>query len=243
MNKVMVLAGKEFKGYFSSWLAYIFIACFVLASLTFFFFVEKFLGAGRADVRGFFAWVPITLAFLVPGLTMRQWARENEMGSIELLMTLPASTAELVCGKFLGTLGLVAVALAFTLGVPITAEVLGDLDWGPVFGGYFAALLVGAAYVAIGLFVSTWFSDQFMALLIGWVTCGVLGMMSHEIVLGWMVEWPQWIPDSLSFFGFWGHFKAIERGVLDLRDIIFYLCATGMFLFLNVCRLRFMRWA
>lgn len=243
MNRVMVLARKEFRGYFTSWVAYFFIALFVLVSLLLFFFQAEFFAVGRAELRGLFAWFPLTLALLVPGLTMRQWAREREMGSIELLLTLPAKSGELVVGKFLGSTALVAVALAFTLGAPITAACLGDLDTGPVIGGYVAALLLGAAYVAIGLFVSSWFSDQFVALVTGWVVCLFLAALSNPDVLSALAGWPEWALETLSFLGFWSRFEAIERGVLDLRDVGWYVSVTALFLFLNAQRLRLQRWA
>lgn len=238
MNKTLVLASKEFRGYFSSWLAYIFIAIFVTASAVTFFYLDPFFSNGRAEVRGFFAWLPLTLAILVPGLTMRQWAKENEMGSIELLMTLPAKTHELVMGKFLGTLSFVAVALVFTFGIPITASVFGDLDWGPVIGGYAAAILLGGVYVALGLFVSSCFNDQFPALLVGWLACGILAAMSHDAVLSWASRLPEIVTESMSFLGLWSRFRAIERGVLDFRDLAYYLACVAVFLYLNVCRLR-----
>ncbi|MCB9831263.1 MAG: ABC transporter permease subunit [Planctomycetes bacterium] len=242
MSKSLVLAGKEFRSYFSSWLAYIFIALFVAAALVSFFFLAGFFADGRAELRGYFSWLPLTLAILVPGLTMRQWAKENEMGSIELLMTLPAHTRDLVLGKFLGTMGFVAVALLFTLGIPITVEILGDLDWGPVVGGYAAALLLGGAYVAIGLYVSSWFHDQFPALLVGWLLCGLLAAVGHETVLGWCEALPAFVSRTFAFVGFWDRFRAIERGVLDLRDVAYYLSVTGLFLYLNVARIRTKRW-
>jgi ABC-type transport system involved in multi-copper enzyme maturation permease subunit len=242
MSRILVLASKEFRSYFSSWVAYLFIAIFFIATFSLFFFVEKFFGVGRADARGLFAWLPLTLAFLVPGLTMRQWAREREMGSVEVLLTLPASPWELVVGKFFGCLGLVAVALLFTIGMPITAAWLGDLDWGPVIGGYVAALLLGGAYVAIGLFVSSWFADQFIALIAAGFLCILLAVMSSEAVLAW-ADGVENLRETLSFVGFWSRFDAIERGVLDLRDIGFYLSVTLLFLFLNSCRLRLMRWS
>jgi ABC-2 type transport system permease protein len=242
MSQAMVMAGKEFKGYFNSLSAYFFIGLFVVASAGAFFWVEKFFGVGRAEVRPFFHWVPGLLAVLVPGITMRQWARENEMGSIELLMTLPVRSAELVLGKFLGCLGLLAVALFFTLGLPITAAALGDLDWGPVAGGYVAALFLGAAYIAIGMFVSSWFSDQFLAWIVSFVLCLLLAFVGHERVLDWLADMPR-LTAAIRLFALWPHFTNIERGVFDFRDIVYYLSVTGFFLFLNVCMLRLRRWA
>ncbi|MEE9394991.1 MAG: ABC transporter permease [Planctomycetota bacterium] len=243
MSRICVLAAKEFKSFFSSWVAYFFILVFVMASLWFFFFHAEFFGRGRAEIRGLFEWLPLTLAILVPGLTMRQWAREREMGSIELLLTLPASTSELVLGKFFGCLALVFVALLFTLGIPITASSLGDLDWGPVVGGYCAALLLGSAYIAIGLLVSSWFTDQFVALITGWMICVFMAAISHESVLFWATDISKTLADTLGFVGFWSRFDSIERGVLDFRDVAYYLSVTGLFLYLNTCRLRLQRWA
>ncbi|MCA9319983.1 MAG: ABC transporter permease subunit [Planctomycetes bacterium] len=243
MNRIWTVAGREFRGYFNSWLAYIFVVLFVSVSMVAFFYVGEFFGTGRADVSPFFRSLPLTLLFLVPGLTMRQWARENEMGSLEILMTLPAQTWELVTGKFLGTMGLVGVSLLFTIGIPITAATLGELDWGPVIGGYAAGLLLAGAYVAIGLFVSSWFADQFLALVGGAVVCGLFGLLSWPVVMDWAAGLPEFLRDSSRFLGFWSRFDAIQRGVLDLRDILFYLTVTILFLFLNVCRLRLRRLA
>lgn len=242
MNASLVMAGKEFRGYFHSLSAYFFIGIFVLCCVLSFFVLEKFFGIGRAEARGFFHWIPGLLALFVPGITMRQWARENEMGSIELLMTLPVGSWQLVLGKFLGCLGLVAVALGFTITIPITVATLGDLDAGPVIGGYFAALFLGAAYVAVGMFVSSWFSDQFVALIVSLALCFTLAFMGHDKVLDWLAGWPS-VVSGLRFVGLWPRFQSIERGVFDFRDVAYYVTVTGFFLFLNVAKLRFRRWA
>ncbi len=243
MSKIWVLAGKEFRGYFSSWLAYIFIAAFVLSSVVTFFYLDRFFGNGRAEIRGFFAWLPFTLAILVPGLTMRQWAKENETKSIEFLMTLPTKTSFLVMGKFTGTMGFVLVSLLFTVGIPMTAANLGDLDWGPVVGGYAAAILLGAVYTAIGLFVSACFDDQFPALLTGWLVCAFLAGMNHDVVLSWVSHLPGFVGDIMRFFGLWQRFHAIGRGIVDLRDLLYSLSVIAVFLYLNVCRLQSVRYA
>ncbi|HGY91046.1 MAG TPA: hypothetical protein ENK43_07725 [Planctomycetes bacterium] len=243
MSRVLVLASKEFKSYFNSWLAYVFIACFVTVSMLAHFYWGEFFGTGRADISPFFRSLPLTLLILVPGLTMRQWARESEMGSIELLMTLPAQGWQLVLGKFLGTLGLVAVALLCTAGIPLTAAWLGDLDWGPVLAGYLAALLLGGAYVALGLFASSWFREQFLALIGSAALCSLFGLMSWPKVLGWASNISETAVSVLGFVGFYGRFEAIQRGVIDFRDVAWYLSITALFLFFNVCRLHLRRLA
>ena len=148
---VLKIAGKELAGFFASPAAFLFLGAFVAATLFAFFWVETFFARNIADVRPLFQWMPILLIFLVAALTMRAWAEERRSGTLELLLTAPVSPTALVLGKFIGGLALVAVALALTLPLTVSVALLGPLDWGPVFGGYVAALALAGAYVAIGL--------------------------------------------------------------------------------------------
>jgi len=131
------------------------LALFLLVTLFAFFWVETFFARNIADVRPLFQWMPILMIFLVAALTMRQWSEEQKMGTLEVLLTLPVSLAKLVAGKFFAVLALVAAALFLTAGLPVSVAMLGALDWGPVIGGYLGALLMAAAYIAMGLFVSS----------------------------------------------------------------------------------------
>ncbi len=152
-------------------------------------------------------------------------------------MTLPASTTQIVMVKCFGCLLLVAVSLLFTLGIPITADIYGALDWGPVIGGHLGAILMGGAYISIGLFVSSWFRDQFVALLVAAVICGAFAFASHEMTLGWVAGSPT-LHGFFSQVGFWSRFAGIERGILDIADVVYFLSITVLFCFLNVSMLR-----
>ncbi|MCA9975899.1 MAG: ABC-2 transporter permease, partial [Anaerolineales bacterium] len=145
-RQVLAITRKELNSYFGSPLAIIFLGTFLAAVLFIFFTVETFFARGVADIRPLFRWMPILLIFLLAALTMRQWSEEQRSGTQELLLTLPVSPLNLVLGKFLAVMGLISLALALTLPLPITVGLLGNLDWGPVLGGYLAALLMAAAY-------------------------------------------------------------------------------------------------
>src|SRR3972149_10715167 len=164
MKRILSITRKELETYFSSPMALIFLGAFLAVTLFAFFWVDTFFARGIADVRPLFRWMPILLIFLVAALTMRQWSEEQRSGTLETLLTLPVRPVQLVIGKFLAVLALVGVALALTLPLPITVSILGNLDWGPGLGGYVAALLLAAAYAAIGLFVSSRTDNQIVSL-------------------------------------------------------------------------------
>ncbi|MFW5878748.1 MAG: ABC transporter permease, partial [Myxococcota bacterium] len=142
MRHIWSIAMRELRGYFQSAVAVIFLATFLAVVMFTFFWVDKFFARNIADLRPLFDWLPILLIFLVGALTMRLWSEEHRSGTIEILMTMPVPTHRLVLGKFLAGLLLVAIALALTLGLPLSVSMMGDLDWGPVVGGYLAALLL-----------------------------------------------------------------------------------------------------
>ena len=174
MKETLTITRKELKGYFGSPLAMIFIGAFLAVTLFTFFWVDTFFARGIADVRPLFRWMPILLIFLVAALTMRQWSEEQRSGTLEILLTLPVSTLQLVLGKFLAVVALVAVALLLTIFLPLTVSLLGNLDWGPVWGGYLASILLASAYAAIGLFVSSRTDNQIVALISTVLICGLL---------------------------------------------------------------------
>ena len=173
MKQILAMTRKELNSYFGSPMALIFLGAFLAATLFSFFWVNTFFARGIADVRPLFQWMPILLIFLVAALTMRQWSEEQQSGTLEILLTLPVRGAQLVIGKFLAVMALIGLALALTLFLPITVSLLGNLDWGPVIGGYLAAILMAAAYVAIGLFISSRTNNQIVALIVTVLVCGV----------------------------------------------------------------------
>ncbi|HEY3729826.1 MAG TPA: Gldg family protein [Steroidobacteraceae bacterium] len=240
LHRVLRIAGRELTGYFASPAAFLFLAAFLGATLFIFFWVATFFERNLADVRPLFQWMPVLLIFLVAALTMRSWAEERRAGTVELLLTSPTTPTELVLGKFLGCLGLVLIALILTLVLPITVAHLGPLDWGPVIGGYVAAVALAAAYVAVGLWVSCRTDNQIVSLILTVLVTGALyliGSDSLTSLVGYRAgEW-------LHALGAGSRFASITRGVLDVRDLYYYLSVTAVFLILNRLSLESLRWA
>ncbi|HMN31041.1 MAG TPA: Gldg family protein, partial [Caldilineaceae bacterium] len=205
-----------------------------------FFWVEPFFARGLADVRPLFSWMPLLLIFLVAALTMRSWSEEQRSGTLEMLMTLPVKSWQVVIGKFLATMTLVALALILTLPLAISVSMLGPLDWGPVIGGYLAALLMAAAYTAIGLFVSSRTDNQIVAL----ISTGLLGGLFYLVGTAGVSDFVgnPWTA-ILQAIGTGSRFESIERGVIDLRDLVYYLSIAGFFLVLNTLSIESKRWS
>jgi ABC-2 type transport system permease protein len=240
MNQTLSITRKELNTYFGSPMALIFIGAFLAAVLFAFFWVDTFFVRGIADVRPLFRWIPVLLIFLVATLTMRQWSEEQRAGTLEVLLTLPVSKAQLVIGKFLAVMALVALALALTLPLPLTVSLLGNLDWGPVVGGYLAALLMAAAYGAIGLFISSRTDNQIVALISTVLLGGLFYLVGAEGVTQFFGGAAG---DLLRGLGTGSRFESIQRGVIDLRDLLYYLSLTGVFLALNILSLDTKRWS
>lgn len=240
MTHVLSIAKKELRAYFLSPIALIFIGTFLFVTLFTFFWVEAFYARNIADIRPLFSWLPVLLIFLVGALTMRLWSEEQKLGTLEILLTLPVEIRKLVVGKFLGGLALVALALALTLSVPITVSLMGDLDWGPVAGGYLAALLLASAYLAIGLCISAISENQIIALILTVIVCSVLYVLGTDPVTSLAGVRGS---ELLKSIGVGARFESIERGVIDLRDVVYYLSITVLFLVLNTVILESKRWS
>ncbi len=239
MSHIWSIAARELRGYFQSAVAVIFLATFLAVVMFTFFWVDKFFARNIADVRPLFDWLPILLIFLVAALTMRLWSEEHRSGTIEILLTMPVPIHRLVLGKFLAGLILVAIALALTLGLPISVSMMGSLDWGPVAGGYLAALLLAGAYLSIGLSISSATDNPIVALIGTVLVCGLLYLPGTEIVAGLVgVE----TGELLRRIGSGSRFESIARGVLDLRDLAYYGGVMALFLALNGLILQAKRW-
>jgi ABC-2 type transport system permease protein len=221
-------------------MALIFLGAFLAATLFSFFWVDTFFARGIADVRPLFRWMPVLMIFLVAALTMRQWSEEQRSGTLEILLTLPVSPIQLVLGKFLAVVALVSTALALTLFLPITVDILGNLDWGPVIGGYLASILLAAGYAAIGLYLSSRTDNQIVALISTVLLCGLFYLVGSDGVTGFVGGTPA---EILRSIGAGSRFESIERGVVDLRDLIYYLSLSLFFLTLNVASLDQKRWS
>jgi len=240
MNNILRIARKEFAGFFSSPIAFIFLGAFLAVTLFVFFWVETFFARNIADVRPLFEWMPLLLIFLVAAVTMRMWSEERRSGTLEFLLTVPVNGYQMVLGKFMACLGLVAVALLLTLPLPITVSLLGPLDWGPVFGGYLATGFLAAAYAAIGLFISARSANQIVSLILTAVVCGFFYLLGTDALTGLFGNRAS---EFLKLLGSGSRFDSITRGVIDLRDLYYYLSLVGVFLTLNVFALEWLRWA
>ncbi len=240
MTRIRAVTLRELRAYFNSPIAYVFLLVFAGAALFTFYNVGAFFSRGRADLRALFDAIPFLMVLLVPALTMRLWAEESKQGTFEVLLTLPAQDYELVTGKFLASWALLATGLALTLVLPFTVAGLGDLDWGPVVGGYLGALLLGAAYLAVGQFVSATTENQILAFILALVICLGLYGLGLEAFAG---LFPDRTASVLRAIGTGSRFESIARGVIDLRDLVYYLSLTGFFLAASVAALRVRRWA
>ena len=240
MKKIFSITGKELKLYFGSPMALIFVGVFLVLTLFVFFWVDSFFARGVADVRALFEWMPLLMILLVSALTMHQWSREEDSGNLQVLLTMPVRLSELVAGKFLSALTLVALALALTLFLPLTVQSLGNLDWGPVIGGYLAALLLASSYIAIGLFVSSRTDNQLVALIGTAFICGALQAVGSPVVTD---LFGGSAGDLLRQFGTGSRFESIQRGVIDLRDLVYYASLAVFFLGLNILSLDSKRWS
>ena len=225
MNHALTLAQKELRGLFQSSIALIFLAVFLCTVLAGFFVSRPSL-RGLADVRPLFELLPILLIFLVSVVTMRAWAEEQRSGTLEVLLTLPIRAHELVLGKFLAGLALIGVALALTLPIPLAVALLGPLDLGPALGGYLGALLLGAAYLSIGLCVSARTSNQVVALMSTLVLGLGLYAIGHDAFTSLFDSTPPICCERLGQAAV----LSIERGVLDIRDLRYYASLCVLFL-------------
>lgn len=230
IHGIFSIARKEIRSYFLSPVAVIFLGIFLLITLFSFFTQSRFFIRGIADVRPLFQWMPLLLIFLVSAVTMRQWSEEQKMGTLEVLLTLPLRTSELVLGKFLAGLTLVSLALVLTLPLTISVASLGPLDSGPVIGGYLASLLLASSYLSIGLCVSAMSDNQIVSLMLTLLLCGLLYFLGSETLLSFV---NQETGELLSALGSGSRFMSIERGVVDFRDLFYYLTVCGIFLYLN----------
>lgn len=233
------VAQKEVALFFSSPVAYLFIGAFIAITLFIFFWGEAFFSRNIADVRPMFEWMPLLLIFLCSTLTMRLWSEERRSGTIEYVHTLAVPLWHFVIGKFLACLALLTVALLITLPLPITVNILGELDWGPVVSGYLAVLLLGSAYIAIGLAVSARSDNQIVSLMSAIAIGGLFYFIGTPAITDFFSHQQA---DFLRQLGTGARFEDITRGVIDVRDLYYYISLTLVFLALNTYFLEQERW-
>lgn len=234
---VLAIFKREFKSYFNSPIAYIYITVFLGVSNWLFF--RGFFLINQADMRNFFSLMPWIFLFFVPAITMKLWAEEKKLGTDEILMTLPINDYEVVLGKFLASFALLVSIVGLSLILPIIVFSLGNPDGGTIVCGYLGVLLMGAAYLSIGLFASTLTENQIVAFILGIVVCFIMLIIGEDIVL---FSAPASLVPILRYLGLGSHFASIGRGVIDSRDIIYYLSVIGFFTYLSIHTIESRKW-
>ncbi len=236
MKHTLTIGARQFRSYFNGPVAYI-VICIVMLTLGFFFWKTFFL-FGRASAREMFRWLGLILVFALPALTMGLLAEEKRTGTIELLITMPVTEAQVIVGKFLGVVGLYVVLLALTIFYPISVSTLGNLDWGPVLSGYVGLLLQGSAILAIGLMASSWTDNQLIALFVALTLSVFFWVLDKFLPL-----LPTNAASVLEWLSFDSHFQSMARGVIDLRDVLFFVSVTVFALALAFRALESRRWS
>jgi ABC-2 type transport system permease protein len=222
-----VIAGREIAAHFSSPVAYIVTGLFLIFAG--FLFFSGFFLVNRAELRGFFALLPVLFAFFIPALTMRLFAEERRSGTLETLFTMPVSAFDAALGKFLAAFAFSAILLAPTLMYVLTAATLGDLDPGPVVGGYLGALFLAAAFCAVGVYASSITKNQIVAFFVAFALSIMLAVIDKFLVI-----LPAPVVDFLEFFSAGYHFDSISKGIVDSRDVLYFVSLTALFLWMTV---------
>ena len=234
MNLIKALFLREFRSYFATPVAYVFIVIFLLLMGTFTFYLGGFYDRGQADLSGFFNYHPWLYLFLVPAISMRLWAEERKSGSIELLMTLPITAWQAVLGKFLAAWAFTGIALLLTFPIWITVNYLGNPDNGAIFAAYIGSFLMAGSFLAIGSCLSAVTRNQVVAFVITVVVCFGFLLAGFPMVLDMFTGWaPQAVVDGVASLSFLTHFASIKKGVIDFRDLVYFALVTGAFLYAN----------
>jgi ABC-2 type transport system permease protein len=235
MSAVCAVFKREFAAYFATPIAFVFLAVYLLAMGVFTFTVGHFFEAGVADLTIFFSYHPWLYLFLIPALAMRLWAEEKRSGSIELLLTLPLPVWATVLGKYLAAWAFAGLALVLTFPIWVTVNYLGTPDNGVILASYVGSFLMAGAYLAIGSAVSAMTSNQVIAFVVAVVVCFLFTAAGAPLVMETLSGWaPLPLVEAVASFSFIAHFRAITDGVIDLRDLIFFLSLIGLFLFANI---------
>ena len=234
-SNVKAVLKRELYGYFHTPVAYVFIIIFLFLTGIFSFYLGAFYERGQADLEPFFRFHPWLYLFLIPAISMRLWSEERKTGTIELLMTLPISITEAVLGKFLAAWCFTAIALALTFPIWLTVNYLGDPDNTVILAGYLGSLLMAGGFLAIGSCISALSKSQVIAFVISVVTCFLFILSGFPLVLDFFQGWaPQALVEAVASLSFLAHFDSINKGVIDLRDVIYYLALISFWLYANV---------
>ena len=240
MSVLLNIVKREVASYFSTPLAYVFIVIFLTLIGSFTFYLGNFFARGQADLNAFFTFHPWVYILLIPAVTMRLWAEERKTGTIELLMTLPLTTTQAVIGKFFAAWIFIFIALVLTFPIWITVNYLGQPDNGVILAGYVGSLFMSGAYLSIGSCISAITKNQVIAFVIAATVCFIFTMSGVDIVLNFFKVWaPEFLVNIISSMSFLVHFESITKGVIEIRDFLFYLSVIVFWLFLNVVVVEF----
>src|SRR5436190_12553359 len=229
---ILSIAKREVSGYFASPVAYVFIVIFLLLTGFFTFMVGNFFGRGQANLLSFFVWHPWLYLFLVPAVGMRMWSEERRLGTIELLLTMPITPWQAIMGKFLASWLVLALALALTFPIVLTVNYLGSPDNGVIVASYAGSLLLSGAYLSVSAMTSAMTRNQVVSFIVSVVICLFLILAGYPPVTNMLTQWASpWFVDTIAAFSVMTHFESIQKGVIDSRDVLFFLSVIVFCLF------------
>jgi len=230
---MFTLAKKEFKDLFASPIAYVFITVFLF--LVFWLFYNDFFLANQSHMVGFFSWTSLLFIIFLPSVTMGKWSEENRAGTQELLFTLPLKTSELVLGKFVACATFLLIVLLLTSPLVLTLYLLGDPDIGQIIASYAGCFLLGCAYIALGLLVSSLTKNQIISFMLSVIVLFIFYVLGSPLVVAYV---PKTIEPILQFISLHQHFESMTRGVIDTRDLIYFFSVIGLSIYGNVLALK-----
>ena len=243
-SNIWCVLKREWKGYFATPVAFVFIVIF-LVLIGFFTFssnLGQFFEREEASLASFFTWHPWIYLFLVPSVGMRLWSEERRQGTMELLLTMPVAPWHTILGKFLASWAFLALALLLTFPIILTTSYLGEPDYGPIACGYIGSIFLAGGYLAVSSMTSALTRNQVISFILSVVICLFLVLAGYPPVTDMLVNWaPGWLVDTVTSFSVMTHFFSFQRGVLDARDIVFFLSLIGFCLFSTSVILRSLR--
>ncbi len=237
MNQTFTLVKKELTSYFISPLGYVVLSVFLIVNG--WFFMQTFFLSAQASMRDFFDLLPVVFMFFLPAVTMSAWSEEKRSGTIEVLTTFPVRSSRLVLAKFVSCFIFLAIMLFATLIIPWMVTELGTPDKGVISAGYIGSLLLGASYIAVGLWVSSITKNQIVSFILAVVIIFAFYIIGNSFVIGSL---PLTIASAAKFLNFSTHFNSILRGVISLADVVYYLSVVAFFLFLNARVISLRNW-
>jgi ABC-2 type transport system permease protein len=243
-RNIWSITKRELSGYFASPIAYVFIVIFLVMTgfFTFTYRLGSFFEAGQASLSSFFHWHPWLYLFLVPAVGMRLWAEERRLGTMELLLTMPITSWQAIVAKFLASWLFLIIALALTFPIIFTVSYLGDPDDGTIVTGYLGSAFLAGAYLAVTCMTSAMTRNQVISFILSVVICFFLVLAGWELVTDWLVGWaPSAVVSIVRSIGVMTHFQGFEKGVIDLRDLVYFLSVIGFSLFCNGVIIRNLR--